>query len=79
MAGSCVAGLHHMRATYELNRVAPLVTDPPRANSPTRQNPPICNPPLYIATTSEQNMEFQNYLGIEMSRKDDIMSKRKDS
>ena len=61
MAGSCVAGLHHMRATYELNKVAPLVTDPPRANSPTRQNPPICNPPLYIATTSEQNMQFQNY------------------
>ena len=53
--------LYHMRAKYELNRAAPLVTDPPRANSPTRQNPPICNPPLYIATTSEQNMQFQNY------------------
>ena len=34
----------------ENRRVAPLVADPPHANSTTRQNTPICNPPLDLAS-----------------------------
>ena len=37
----------------KLDGVAPLEADPPHAISTTRQNPPICNLPLYIAKTSE--------------------------
>ena len=33
----------------KLDWVAPLVADPSRANSPTSQNQPACNPSLYIA------------------------------
>ena len=47
---------------YQLDGVAPLVTDPSHAKFITRQNSPICNPPLYIATTSETIMQIQNNL-----------------
>ena len=33
----------------KLDGVALLIIDPTRANSTIRQNPPICNIPLYIA------------------------------
>ena len=42
----------------KLDREAPFVTNPPPANF-TRRNPPICNPQLSIAITSEQIMQFQ--------------------
>ena len=35
----------------KLDWVTPLVAEPRRWNSTTRQNPPICNQPVYIAVT----------------------------
>ena len=34
--------------TRKQNKKAPLVADPTGGNFNTRQNPPICNPPLDI-------------------------------
>ena len=45
----------------KLDRVAQLVTDPHGANSTTRQKPPVCNAPLYIAETSKTIIIFLNY------------------
>ena len=36
---------------YELKGEVSFVTYTPRANYTTKQNPQICNPPLYIAAT----------------------------
>ena len=44
----------------ELDEVAPLVTDPPHANSTTGQNPPICNPPFTMLYSPEGHKEHQN-------------------
>ena len=41
-----------------LGGVATLVADPPHANSTTRQNPPICNPSLYIVIPVEPIIHF---------------------
>ena len=43
----------------KLDGVAMLVTDPPRGYSTTRQNPHICNHPLYIAFTFKLFMRFK--------------------
>ena len=45
-----------------------MVTDAPRANSATRQNLPVFNPPLYIAVTTELIMEFQYAFGLRISK-----------
>ena len=44
-------------------RFALLVADPSCANSITRQNPPLCNPPIYIAIIFEPIKEFVNPFG----------------
>ena len=43
----------------KLNEVATLVAHFPEWNSATRQNPPICNPTLYIVETFEPVMPFK--------------------
>ena len=40
------------------DRLAPSVKDPPHANSTTRQNQPICSPPLYMAVICEAILHF---------------------
>ena len=49
----CVFG-----AIEKLNKLAPLVTDPPRSDSNPVQYPPICKP-LYIFVTSDPISYFQ--------------------
>ena len=44
----------------KLDGVAPLVREPPCTSSAARQNPQFCNPPLYIALTSEPIMQVPN-------------------
>ena len=50
-----------------LDRVFPLVTYSPHANSTTRQNPPICNHQLYIAKPSVAFMKSKNPFGLGFS------------
>ena len=54
---------HQIQCVDKLKGVAPLLTDPPRWSSTDRQNPPICNPPLYIAIPFEPIIQFCNFLG----------------
>ena len=53
-----------MWINIKLDRIAPLVADPPHSNSNSTicPNPPICNQQLYIAATFEQIMcMIQNF------------------
>ena len=48
----------------KLDRLAPLVEDPPRWNFTTKQNPPICNSPLYIVVTIDPILGQNSFLYI---------------
>ena len=52
----------YITSDIKLDGDAPLVKDPPRANSTSRQNPPICNPALYIASTFEPITQLNKYI-----------------
>ena len=53
------------RAVVKLDGVAPLVTDPPHANSTTWQTSTHLRQPLYIVVTSEPIMKFKDLLDVE--------------
>ena len=55
LAGDCLFSL----AEWGIDRVTPLVTGPLRVKNNTRQNPPICNPLLYMAVTFNCNFLIQ--------------------
>ena len=45
---------------FQLDMVAMLETDAPLADSTTRQNQDICNPPLYNSVNVETIMQLKN-------------------
>ena len=56
-----------MCADIKLEGVALFVTDPFRANSATRQNPDICNPPPYMAVPSKSFWIWDVTKGVKLN------------
>ena len=53
-----------------------LVTDPPRPDSTTWKNPPICDSPLYIDITSEPIMSRHQDLRVNKFKQEKAVKRR---